>query len=331
MDPRNLLTALLVLGPAAGAVLCLVLRSRRVRSTIVLATGGLLALSALLLIPLTPFTLDGGSIVGVELHRLVQAGDVLLLLIILFYGLKYRHRLIIALGLFQLALLGVLEFFMIREVPAFQRITCDQLALMMVLIVSIVGSIICCQAIPYMEAHEHHYRPAHSLQPRFFFVMLIFLGAMNGLVLFNDLTFIYFFFEVTTLCSFLLIGHDRTTVATQNALRALWMNSVGGAAFILGTVAAVHATGSLDLQRVISFPGGTGPGVYLLSLALLSIASFVKSAQFPFQSWLLGAMVAPTPVSALLHSSTMVKVGVYTVLRLAPGFAGTLLSQSIAV
>ena len=331
MDLRSVLTALLVLAPTAGALLCLVLRSRPARSVVVLATGLVLALSAGLLIPLTPFTLGGGSIAGVDLHRLIQAGDVLLLLIILFYGLKYRHLLIVALGLFQLAMLGVLELFMIGEVPAFDRIYCDQLALMMVLIISIVGSIICYQAIPYMEAHEHHYHPAHSRQPRFFFVMLLFLGAMNGLVLFNDLTFIYFFFEVTTLCSFLLIGHDRTTIATQNALRALWMNSVGGAAFILGILAAVHATGTLALQEVLVAPWPAGSGVYLLALALLCVASFIKSAQFPFQSWLLGAMVAPTPVSALLHSSTMVKVGVYVVLRLAPGFAGTLVSQSIAV
>jgi ech hydrogenase subunit A len=331
MDPRNLLTALLVLAPAAGALLCLLLRSRPVRSVVVLATGLVLALSAVLLIPLTPFTLGGGSIAGVDLHRLVQGGDLLLLLVILFYGFKHRHRLVIALGLFQLVLLGVLELFMIRAVPAFDRIYCDQLALMMVLIISIVGSIICYQAIPYMEAHEHHYHPAHSRQPRFFFVMLLFLGAMNGLVLFNDLTFIYFFFEVTTLCSFLLIGHDRTTIATQNALRALWMNSVGGAAFILGVAAAYHATGTIEVQKVLGASAMAGAGVYMLSLALLCVASFIKSAQFPFQSWLLGAMVAPTPVSALLHSSTMVKVGVYMVLRLAPGFAGTLLSQSVAV
>jgi ech hydrogenase subunit A len=331
MDSRPVLVALLVVAPLVGALLCAVLRTRTLRSAVVLSTGFVLALAALLLVPLAPFKLSGGSLFGLDLHRLIQAGDFLLLLVILFYGLKHRHAAIIALGLFQVLMLLALEFFLIREPPAFQRITCDQLALLMVLIISIVGAIICYQAIPYMAEHERHYRPAHSQQPRFFFVMLIFLGAMNGLVLFSDLTFIYFFFEATTLCSFLLIGHDRTTVATRNALRALWMNSAGGAAFVLGVIAVYHATGTLELQRMLAAPGPAGPGIYLLGVALLCVASFVKSAQFPFQSWLLGAMVAPTPVSALLHSSTMVKVGVYMVLRLAPGFAGTLLSQSIAV
>lgn len=331
MDSRTVLVALLVIAPVAGALLCIVLRPPALRSAVVLSTGFVLALAALLLVPLTPFSLSGGSVLGLDLHLIIQAADFLLLLVILYYGVKHRHAAIIALGVFQMLALLFLEFFLIREAPAFQRISCDQLALMMVLIISIVGSIICYQAIPYMEEHERHYRPVPSRQPRFFFVMLIFLGGMNGLVLFNDLTFIYFFFEVTTLCSFLLIGHDRTTVATQNALRALWMNSVGGAAFIVGIVAAYHATGTLELKQVIAAPGPAGSGVYLLALALLCVASFVKSAQFPFQSWLLGAMVAPTPVSALLHSSTMVKVGAYMVLRVAPGFAGTLLSQSVAV
>jgi ech hydrogenase subunit A len=295
-----------------------------------LATGAVLIASALWLIPLVPFQLPAESFLGLNLHTLIQAADVVLLLIILYYGLKHKHLVIVALAVLQLLLTSYLEFFMLKGPLPVERVFCDHLSLMMVLIISIVGSIICYQAIPYMENHEHHYHILKSRQPRFFFVMLLFLGGMNGLVLFNDLTFIYFFFEVTTLCSFLLIGHDRTAIATRNALRALWMNSVGGAAFIVGIITAYHETGTLELQKIL-VTSGAGSGVYLLALALLCLAAFVKSAQFPFQSWLLGAMVAPTPVSALLHSSTMVKVGVYLVLRLAPGFNGTLLSDSVAV
>jgi ech hydrogenase subunit A len=331
MDIRSVLTAILVVAPFGGAILCAVLGSSRViRSTIVLATGAVLIASALMLAPFVPFRLSAATFVGVDLHRMIQVADVVLLLIILYYGFKNRHLVIIALAILQLALTTYLEFFLVKGPLPSERIFCDHLSLMMVLIISIVGSIICFQAIPYMENHEHHYQVMRSRQPRFFFVMLLFLGGMNGLVLFDDLVFIYFFFEVTTLCSFLLIGHDRTTIATQNSLRALWMNSVGGAAFILGTIAAYHETGSLGLQKILT-PWLSGSGVYLLALALLCVGAFVKSAQFPFQSWLLGAMVAPTPVSALLHSSTMVKVGVYLALRLAPGFMGTLLSQSVAV
>jgi len=331
MDVRAGLTAVLVLAPFCGALICAVLRDRTVRSTVILATGAVLILSAVALIAYTPFQLNAESIFGLNLHGTIQTADFILLVIILYYGCKHRHLVIIVLAALQLCLAAYLEFFLIEEPLPAGRIFCDHLSLMMVLIISIVGSIICYQAIPYMENHEHHYGVGRSRQPRFFFVMLLFLGAMNGLVLFNDLPLIYFFFEVTTLCSFLLIGHDRTTVATQNALRALWMNSVGGTAFVLGMIAAYRGTGTLELQELLVAPWLAGSGMYLLGLALLCLAAFVKSAQFPFQSWLLGAMVAPTPVSALLHSSTMVKVGVYLVLRLAPGFIGTLVSQSVAV
>ena len=331
MDIRAVLVAVLVLAPFGGALLCALLGAQRaLRSAIVLATGAVLILSAVALAPAVPFRLAADSLFGLNLHRVVQAADALLLLIVLYYGLKHKRLLIVGLALAQLALVSWLEFFMVKGPLPTERILCDHLSLLMVLIISIVGSIICFQAIPYMHNHEHHYHTPKTRQPRFFFVMLLFLGGMNGLVLFNDLTFVYFFFEITTVCSFLLIGHDRTTIATQNALRALWMNSIGGTAFVLGIIAAYRETGSLQLQSILS-AGGGGSGVYLLALALLCLAAFVKSAQFPFQSWLLGAMVAPTPVSALLHSSTMVKVGVYLVLRLAPGFTGTLLSDSVAV
>ena len=331
MDIRAVLVAVLVLAPFGGALLCALLGAQRaLRSAIVLATGAVLILSAVALAPAVPFRMAADSLFGLNLHLVVQAADALLLLIILYYGLKHQRLLIVGLALAQLALVSWLEFFMVKGPLPTERILCDHLSLLMVLIISIVGSIICFQAIPYMHNHEHHYHTPKTRQPRFFFVMLLFLGGMNGLVLFNDLTFVYFFFEITTVCSFLLIGHDRTTIATQNALRALWMNSIGGTAFVLGIIAAYRETGSLQLQSILS-AGGGGSGVYLLALALLCLAAFVKSAQFPFQSWLLGAMVAPTPVSALLHSSTMVKVGVYLVLRLAPGFTGTLLSDSVAV
>jgi len=330
MNLHILLIALLVMAPFVGAILCAVFRTKLIRSAVVLAIGALLITSAAVLAFLVPFRLHADSIFGFDLHRIIQAADFFLMMIIAYYGFRFRHPVIIALAVFQILMVAYLEFYLIKGPLSGTLIYCDPLSLMMVLIISIVGSIICFQAIPYMQNHEKHSNILKSRQHRFFFVMLLFLGAMNGLVLFSDLGTIYFFFELTTLCSFLLIGHDRTAIATRNALRALWMNSLGGAAFILGLIAVYHETGALDLQSIL-IPSKAGSGIYLLSLSLLCVASFIKSAQFPFQIWLLGAMVAPTPVSALLHSSTMVKVGVYLVLRLAPAFSATLLSQSVAV
>jgi ech hydrogenase subunit A len=324
------LAATLIIFPFLAAIVCYWVRVNGVRSFVVLLTGGVLIASAVLLIPLTPFGFSPQTLLGVPIHTIVQVLDCLLLLVVLYLGFKHRHILIIALTILQIIFWLYFEFFVIPDKRASSILYCDHLALVMVLIVSIVGALICFQAIAYMKNHEAHLQLKKSRQHQFFFVMMLFLGAMNGLVLSNDMLIFYFFFELTTLCSFLLIAHDGTKTAVKNALRALWMNSLGGAAFILALVGIYQETGILDLQRIM-VSGNSGTGVYLLCLALLCFAAFTKSAQFPFQSWLLGAMVAPTPVSALLHSSTMVKVGVYLVLRLAPAMNGTFLSQCVAV
>jgi len=323
------LAAILILLPFVSALACFMLRSARLRSGVVLATCVMLIAAALLLIPMTPFGVAAGSRAGIFLGQIISAADFLLLFVILYFGFRHRSIIIQVLAGIQILLLAYLEFFCIKGPAAVGILQCDQLSLTMVLIVSIVGSIICMQAIPYMQNHERHLGLHTSRQHRFFAVMLLFLGAMNGLVLSNDLLIFYFFFEVTTLCSFLLIGHDRTETAVRNAVRALWMNSLGGAVFILALAMIYGQTGNLDLYLILL---ETDPGnrIFLLAVALLCLAAFTKSAQFPFQSWLLGAMVAPTPVSALLHSSTMVKVGVYLVIRLAPGFRDTFLSDSVA-
>jgi ech hydrogenase subunit A len=147
---------------------------------------------------------------------------------------------------------------------------------------------------------------------------------MNGLVLTDNMKWLSIFWESTTLCSFFLIGHERTLEARQNARRALIINTLGGLALGLGGAFAQHQGGNGSLSGLVESPA-------LLPLVLVLIATFTKSAQMPFQSWLLGAMVAPTPVSALLHSSTMVKAGSYLVLRLAPAFEDTPLASVIAL
>ncbi len=323
------LTFILIVCPFLAGGGCFLIRIPSLRSLIVLVTSALLMAASLLLIPAVPFQLSPELVFGINIHGLAQAADFLLLSVILYFGIKHRNLAIAALSIFQIAVLGYLKFYMIKPGRDYPLFFADNLSLIMVMIICIVGAIICIQALPYMKNHEAHLKIEISRQPRFFFVMLLFLGAMNGVVLSNDMVFFYFFFEVTTLCSFLLIGHDRTPEATKNAVRALWMNSLGGAAFISALVVIYARMHTLDMQFIVHADPKTS-GV-MMAIALLSFAAFTKSAQFPFQSWLLGAMVAPTPVSALLHSSTMVKVGVYLLLRIAPAMHGVFLTRCVTL
>ncbi len=330
----TLLFILIVL-PFLAGLGCYVLRAEGVRSLIVVATGGILAAASVMLYFQTPFTYPveasvQATLFGVSLDEIIMVADFLLLAVILYFGVRHKNAIIVALAILQGALGAYLEFGLIEHAPkAYPTFVIDTLALVMVLIISIVGSLICVFAIPYMKEHEHHLHLPASKQPRFFLVLVAFLGAMNGLVMANDLAYFYFFFEVTTLCSFLLIGHDETEIATKNAVRALWMNSLGGAALMIGIVWIYSELGTLEIAKVISQQHTSA--AMLVALGLLCFAGFTKAAQMPFQSWLLGAMVAPTPVSALLHSSTMVKAGVYLVVRFAPAYADTNLGLAVAL
>lgn len=258
---------------------------------------------------------------------LVVVLDFTLLAYFLFIGLRVRHLLVVALTLLQLIPLAYFE----TSLPAVHvepTLAIDFLSIIMCLIICIIGSLICVYALSYMDEHEEHLHLAETRQPRFFLYMLLFLGAMNGLVFSNNLYWLYFFWEVTTLCCYQLIRHDETLEAERNAALALWMGLIGGVAFVASLFISHYQVGSLGLDRLMA----SQPAVLiLLAFACLALAAFTKAAQVPFHSWLLGAMVAPTPVSALLHSSTMVKAGVYLVLRIAPALEGSLLSYAIAL
>ncbi|MCA1945606.1 MAG: NADH-quinone oxidoreductase subunit L [Desulfovibrio sp.] len=326
---HSTLMFILIVLPFLAAIACAVVPVKQVRSAVVVVTGALLVVASLLLIGKVPFETSFTSMAGLPLASMTQLADFLLLGFVLFLGWKHKHLGIKILAGAQLVILFALEAFMMDHHAASMAFVADPLSLTLVLIISIVGSIICIHAIPYMDNHEHHLHLTISRQPRFFAWLVVLLGTMNALVLTNDLLAFYFFFELTTLCSYMLIGHDGTEEATNNSVRALYLGSMGGLALLLGAVFFQNMLGSLEIQEIIKL--APSAGYAMLPMALLCVAAFVKSAQAPFQSWLLGAMVAPTPTSALLHSSTMVKAGVYLVLRMAPGFVDTTLSTYVAL
>ncbi len=326
---ENTLLFVLIFLPFAAAGLCWLVPSGAVRRGVVLVTAALLAAASLGLFGRGAFAATPESLLGLPLNGLITLADFALLLVILGIGLKRKNRWITILTLLQLVPLAIFELTLPEHGPIAPALVIDGLSLIMILVISIVGSLICVFALPYMEAHEQHLHLRSSRQGRFFFFLVLFLGAMNGLVAANNILWAYFFWELTTLCSFALIGHDGGEEATANAVRALVMNLFGGVALVCGIIFLYGAAKTLSIQDVVQ-AGSLGTMAFV-AFALIALAGFTKAAQLPFQSWLLGAMVAPTPVSALLHSSTMVKAGVYIVLRFAPAFAGSAFADCLAV
>ncbi|HTY87978.1 MAG TPA: proton-conducting transporter membrane subunit [Candidatus Acidoferrum sp.] len=254
--------------------------------------------------------------------------EVAISLFILYVGIRAKHLLIVLLALATTGLMVWFELTAGEHLEVAQNLYVDKFAVIMALINGIVGGGICLYALGYMrEYHEVAHRDVRDRRPLFFALLFIFMGAMFGLIFANNLVWLFLFWEITTLCSFLLIGYTQTEEAKRNALRALVMNLAGGLAFAVAIVWFHRQTGSVEMQKLIA----SKQSLVLLPAALLCFAGITKSAQLPFSSWLLGAMVAPTPVSALLHSSTMVKAGVYLVLRMAPAVTGTRVGLMVAL
>ena len=325
----NLILALILVPFAVGGALGL-LRPDAVRR--ILVPGALLVVSGLALkLAIGPSSLGPGALPasGHAISLAFLAVEIALSLYLVYVGVRDRDPLIVLLVLAQAGLMTWFELGPGAHVIVTQYLFVDQFAVIMALINGFVGGGICLYALGYMrEYHEHAHADVPDRRPLFFALLFVFMGAMFGLIFANNLTWLLLFWEITTLCSFLLIGYTQTAEAKRNARQALVMNLSGGLAFALAIVWLQRKTGGIELQAMLHSPDRA---LMLLPAALLCFAGITKSAQLPFSSWLLGAMVAPTPVSALLHSSTMVKAGVYLVLRMAPLVTGTKVGLLVAL
>jgi multicomponent K+:H+ antiporter subunit A len=193
----------------------------------------------------------------------------------------------------------------------------DGLAWMFTVLVTVIAALVCLYARYYMSPDD----PV----ARFYAFFLAFMGAMLGIVLSGNLLQLVVFWELTSLVSFLLIGywHHRED-AQRGAWMALTITGLGGLSLLGGVVVLGHIVGSFDLDVVLASGSVIrSHPLYPVALGLLLVGALTKSAQFPFHFWLPRAMAAPTPVSAYLHSATMVKAGVFLLARLWPVLSGT--------
>ncbi len=318
---RVQLLLFLILGPLITAFFMLLVRKEAERNWIVkLSALGIGAVTIILLVSQYSkgtlyYSFDAESI-GLFMFFI----EIIIAVFILYLGIKFKNYLVIGLMLLISVIMLYFEGVYAHTIDVKYSLFIDQFSIIMALIIGIIGSLICVYALGYMKDFHEHHKELKDRRNVFFFIMFVFLSAMFGLVFSNNLLWVYFFWEITTLCSFLLIGYTKTEESTKNAFTALWMNLLGGVAFAVAILyLASQAGGIMELNELLA----SGKAIVLIPVVLIGFAGLTKAAQLPFSSWLVGAMVAPTPVSALLHSSTMVKAGVYIVVRLAPIFQAT--------
>ncbi len=192
----------------------------------------------------------------------------------------------------------------------------DGLSLVFALLITGIGALIIFYTGGYLAGHPH--------QGRFYGFMLAFMGSMLGLVLADNLIALFVFWELTSVTSFLLIGFDHQRErARRAAIQALFVTAGGGLAMLAGFVMLGAATGTMEMSEILAGGSLSAHRLYMPILLLVLAGAFTKSAQVPFHFWLPNAMEAPTPVSAYLHSATMVKAGVYLLARMSPALGGT--------
>ncbi len=247
----------------------------------------------------------------------VALADVALLLFFAYVGRSQGDRRIFALALVQTVLFVIIERSGAHAEGATFLI--DDAGRMMLLIINVVGG-----AIVYYAHADMRFEQGDA--KRFLIYLLLFIAVMNAIAISNHLMHFFWLFELTTLFSYLLIRYRLDETAKANALRALWMNQIGGVALLIAALAASLSFETLYIDALITNAGGAA----VMIAVFVALAAMIKGAATPFQSWLLGAMVAPTPVSAILHSATMVKLAPFMVLKVAAllhvSFAGALIS-----
>ncbi|MEN3792868.1 putative monovalent cation/H+ antiporter subunit A [Fulvimarina sp. MAC3] len=199
----------------------------------------------------------------------------------------------------------------------------DGLSMVFALLITGIGTLIILYAGGYMKGHKD--------QGRFYSFMLMFMGSMLGLVVADDLITLFVFWELTSITSFLLIGFDHTRErARRGAIQALVITGGGGLVLLAGVIVIRELFGLTSLTAILEAGDVLRDSPYYwVVLVLVLGGAFTKSAQMPFHVWLPNAMEAPTPVSAYLHSATMVKAGVYLLLRLHPALGETTLWMTI--
>ncbi len=325
-----MLAELLIIVPMVMAAIIAIIRNTKVRAAFMYVCCAVLAV--LSIVTAVNWISSGCQgvffdIPGTEIwNKIILVGDFFLAGLVTYLSFKYKKGIISLLAIVQTLFVAGLEIFEEQlgiHLVESSVMRFDWLTLIMVLIIGIVGVAIAVYAVGYMHGYHHHHEVHVQDRRGFFFgIMFVFYGAMFGLVCSSSLIWMYFFWEVTSVCSFLLIGYTKSEQAINNCFKALWMNLLGGCGLAAAIGYCMLVLNTVDLYKLIDAAmAGTEPGV-LFAIGMLAFAALTKSAQLPFSGWLLGCMVAPTPSSALLHSATMVKAGVYLLIRISMAMNG---------
>lgn len=208
---------------------------------------------------------------GIDMLMLVVEWG--LVVLVFYYSFKFRKYYCALLSIVQTGLMTWLELTGRTEIPG-NHIYADKLTIAMSLIIGIVGCLICVYALGYMKDYNRHHLDYKDRRYFFFGMLFLFLGAMMGLIFSSNLIWIYFFWEITSICSFLLIGYNQTDEAMENSFKALWMNLLGGLGFAVAIAYAAISLQVINIQDLVALAVSSDAkaGLALIPVVFLAFA-----------------------------------------------------------
>jgi ech hydrogenase subunit A len=192
--------------------------------------------------------------------HLILAGEIFLMLLVFYYGFRYKKYYVVLLSAAG-TLPIVWEELAGYGIEGRNHITVDYLTIIMCLIVGVVGSLICLYAVSYMKDYHKHHTDCRDRTSFFLAMLFVFLGAMFGLVFSANLSWMFFFWEITSICSFLLIGYSQNEIAIRNSFRALWMNLLGGFGFSLAILYCTLVLKIANIQDLVKVGSRNGSAI----------------------------------------------------------------------
>ncbi len=338
--------AFLILFPFLAAAVQFAVKNNTLRTVTVCVSSGVIIV-ATVIFAIINFSVNsggvyyftGGNLTGSFINYLMLFIEFALMGVIIYLSFKYKKYFVALLSIVQTCFVAWLELSGSAHAHYEKGVSgylfSDNLTLILCLMIAVVGGLICIYAVGYLKDYHHHHTNEVADRRSFFCSMLfVFLGAMFGIVFSSNLIWMYFFWEITSVVSFLLIGYTKTEEAVTNSFRALWMNLLGGVGFAAAIGFGALSLHTYNLQELVNKAVSANSEenfIFTIPLICLALAALTKSAQMPFSRWLMGAMVAPTPSSALLHSATMVKAGIYLLIRISPAMFGNGVGLTVAL
>ena len=311
---------ILLLGlPLLFAVFVLFAKNQQAHKYIIRTAAGLIIASTALFVFVHYNEVRIFDLSRLAIFRYAVWGAISLISLAIGYlGIKSRRFLLLGTAVLQLSLITWFIFFSGQDSAVYNHIYIDKFTLIMIIIIGLVGGLVCLCSEGYMDVYHERHPEMKDRRSVFFAVFLVSIFAMLGLVISNDLMLMLLFLQILSLCSFYLIGYTQSSNASSSSITAIIVNVFGDLCFMAGLVVLAVFENVLDLNGILSLDSSS-PDV-MVAVLLLASAGLVKAAQFPFAKWLLDAVETPSPVLAMLHSVTMVKAGVFLIVRLSPMF-----------